>query len=136
MAKEAEPRKHHYVPQYYLRNFVGEKDMLLVFDRQTKEPYRSKPHGVAAQRDFNRIEVEGLEVNAVEKLMAEFEGETAPHLTNVIERMSLADEKDRSAIVNLMAAMTIRNPKRRKEMSGAMDRATRHLLGKTERYDA
>jgi hypothetical protein len=47
------------VPQFYLRGFVGEKEMLLVFDRETKEPYRSKPHGVAAQRDFNRIEVEG-----------------------------------------------------------------------------
>jgi hypothetical protein len=134
-ANGAEPRKHHYVPQYYLRNFKNEKDMLIVFDRQTKEPYRSKPHGVAAQRDFNRIEIEGMEANAVEKLMAEFEGETAPHLNNVIEKKSLADEKDRAAIVNLMAAMTIRNPKRRKEMGSVMDRATRFLLGKKERYD-
>jgi hypothetical protein len=134
-AKGTEPRKHHYVPQYYLRNFVGKKEMLIVFDRQTKEPYRSKPHGVAAQRDFNRIEIEDMDANAVEKLMSEFEGETAPHLNNVIEKKSIADQKDRAAMVNLMAAMTMRNPKRRKEMGGVIDRATRYLLGKKERYD-
>jgi hypothetical protein len=130
------PRKHHYVPQFYLRGFVGEKDMLLVFDRETKEPYRTKPHGVAGQRDFNRVEVEGMDPNAVEKLLSEFEGEVAPHLDNAIAAKSIADEKDRAAIVNLMAAMTMRNPKRRNELGGVIDRFTRHFLEKKENFDA
>jgi Protein of unknown function (DUF4238) len=108
-AKGAATRKHHYVPQFYLRGFVGEKEMLLVFDRETKEPYRTKPHGVAGQRDFNRVEVEGMDPNAVEKLSSEFEGEVAPHLDHAIGAKSIADEKDRAAIVNLIAAMTMRS---------------------------
>jgi hypothetical protein len=135
-AKGASPRKHHYVPQFYLRGFVGEKDMLLVFDRETREPYRSKPHGVAAQRDFNRIEVEGLDANAVEKLLSEFEGETAPCLDDVIANKSIADEKNWAAVVNLMAAMTMRNPKRRKAMGKVIENFTRSFLGKKESFDA
>lgn len=134
--KSASARKHHYVPQFYLRGFVGKKDMLLVFDRETKEPYRSKPHGVAAQRDFNRIEVEGMDANAIEKLLSEFETEIAPALEKVIADKSIADEKNKAAIVNLMAAMTIRNPKRRKEVSKVIENFTRSFLGKKENLDA
>jgi Protein of unknown function (DUF4238) len=135
-AKGAAARKHHYVPQFYLRGFVGEKDMLLVFDRETKEPYRSKPHGVAAQRDFNRIEVEGMDASAVELLLSEFEGETAPRLGKVIADKSISDEKNKAAIVNLMAAMTMRNPKRRKAMGKVVENFTRSFLGKKENFDA
>jgi len=94
-AKGAAPRKQHYVPQFYLRKFTGAKDMLLVFDREKKETYRSKPLGVAAQRDFNRIDVEGMDANAVEKVLSEFEGETAPHLDRIIANKSIADQGDR-----------------------------------------
>jgi Protein of unknown function (DUF4238) len=135
-AKGAAARKHHYVPQFYLRGFVGEKQMLLVFDRDTEQPYRSKPHGVAAQRDFNRVEVEGMDANAVEKLLSEFEGETAPHLDKVIANQSIADEKNKAAIVNLMAAMTMRNPKRRVAVGKIIENFTRSFLGKKENFDA
>ncbi|NUU41843.1 DUF4238 domain-containing protein [Tardiphaga robiniae] len=130
-----EPRKHHYVPQFYLRNFVDAKGMLLVADRGKKKVFRSKPPGVANERDFNRIEADGLDANAVEKLLSEFEGEIAPHLKNVIATKSLADEKDRAAMVNLMAALSLRNPKRRAELSRAMENGARRLLGSRDRYE-
>jgi hypothetical protein len=123
------------VPQFYLRGFVGEKGLLFVTDRETKKPYRTKPHGVAGQRDFNRIDVEGMDPNAVEKALAEFEGEVAPHLDRVIAAKSIAEEKDRAAIVNLMAALTLRNPKRRKEIGGVLERGARNFLGSKQNYD-
>jgi len=134
--KGATARKHHYVPQFYLRGFIGEKDMLLVFDHETKKTYRSKPHGVAAQRDFNRVEVEGMDANAVEKLLAAFEGETAPHLETVIAKHSIADEKDKAAVINLMAAMTLRNPKRRAAIGKVIENFTLSFLGKKENFEA
>ena len=46
MAKEAKgaaPRKHHFVPQFYLRGFVGAKDQLFVVDRPTEKTFRTPP---------------------------------------------------------------------------------------------
>ena len=135
-ARGAETRKQHYVPQLYLRRFVGAKDMLLVFDRERNEAFRTKPAGVAAQRDFNRIEVEGMDPNAVEKVLSEFEGEIAPRLDQIITKQSIADEADRSAIVNLMAAMTLRNPKRRKGLSTVIENFTKTYFGNKANYDS
>ena len=134
-AKGAATRKQHFVPPFYLRKFVGAKDMLLVFDREKEETYRSKPPGVAAQRDFNRIDVEGMDPNAVEKVLSEFEGETAPRLDRVIANKSIADEADRSAMVNLMAAMTLRNPKRRRGFGTVIENFTKSFLGGKENYE-
>jgi len=134
-AKGAAPRKQHYVPQFYLRKFTGAKDMLLVFDRDKKETYRSKPLGIAAQRDFNRIDVEGMDANAVEKVLSEFEGETAPHLDRIIANKSIADQGDRSAMVNLMAAMTLRNPKRRQAMGEVIGNFAKNFFSRKENYD-
>jgi len=134
-AKGAAPRKQHYVPQFYLRKFTGAKDMLLVFDREKKETYRSKPFGVAAQRDFNRIDVDGMDANAVEKVLSEFEGETAPHLERVIANKSIADQGDRSAMVNLMAAMTLRNPKRRQVMGEVIGNFAKNFFGRKDNYE-
>lgn len=70
MAKEkSEPRRQHFVPQFYLRGFAGEKDQLFVVDRPSKKTFRTAPKNVAAERDFNRVEVEGIAPNAVEKAL-------------------------------------------------------------------
>jgi hypothetical protein len=115
MAKEtkAAPRKHHFVPRFYLRGFVGKKDQLFVVDRSSKKTFRTAPKNVAAERDFNRVEVEGMDPNAVEKALAEFEGKVAPALERVKTAKSLANKEDRDAVMNLICALAIRNPRQR-----------------------
>jgi len=115
MAKEAkaEPRKHHFIPQFYLRGFTDEKDRLFVVDRPSKKTFRTVPKNVAAERDFNRVDVEGLDPNVVEKGMAKFEGEVAPALERVKIAKSLAKKEDRDAVMNLICALAIRNPRQR-----------------------
>jgi hypothetical protein len=110
-AKAAAPRKHHYVPQFYLRGFVGEKDQLFVIDRPSERTFRTPPKNVAAERDFNRVEIEGMDPDAVEKALAEFEGKVAPALERIKEAKSLANKDDRDALMNLISALTIRNPR-------------------------
>jgi hypothetical protein len=112
-AKAAAPRKHHYVPQFYLRGFVGERDQLFVTDRPSEKSFRTPPKNVAAERDFNRVEIEGMDPGVVEKALAEFEGKVAPALERIKETKSLANKEDRDALMNLISALAIRNPRTR-----------------------
>jgi hypothetical protein len=79
-AAKAAPRKHHFVPQFYLRGFTGDNDQLFVVDRPSEKTFRTSPKNVAAERDFNRVDVEGLAPDAIEKALADFEGKVAPAL--------------------------------------------------------
>jgi hypothetical protein len=71
------------VPQFYLRGFVGEDGMLFVIDRPSKKSFRTPPKNVAAVRDFNRVDVAGMDPNAVEKALADFESKVAPELCRI-----------------------------------------------------
>jgi hypothetical protein len=115
MAKEAkaEPRRQHFVPQFYLRGFAGEKDSLFVVDRPSEKTFRTDPKNVAAERDFNRVDVQGMDPNAVEKALGEFEGKVAPAFERVKATKSLANKEDRDAVMNLICALAIRNPRQR-----------------------
>jgi Protein of unknown function (DUF4238) len=112
-AKSAVPRKHHYVPQFYLRGFAGDKAQLFVIDRSTETPFRTDPKNVAAERDFNTVDVEGMAPDAVEKGLAEFEGEIAPAIERIKTAKSLSVMKDRDLLMNLICALAIRNPRQR-----------------------
>jgi len=112
-AKGAAPRKHHYVPQFYLRGFAGDKGQLLVTDRPSEKVFRTNPGNVAAQRDFNTIEAEGADPHVVEKALAEFEGKVAPALERIKAVKSLANAEDRNLLMNLICGLAIRNPRQR-----------------------
>jgi hypothetical protein len=125
VAKAAEPKKQHYVPRFYLRRFTGQKGKLFAVNRPTGHSFRPSPEGVAAENFFNRIEVEGTGSNELEKVLAEFEGEMAPALERVKEAKSLAKEEDRAHLVNLMAALALRNPSIRAALTQIHDQLAR-----------
>jgi hypothetical protein len=138
--KAAEPKGHHYVPVMYLRGFTGAKDQLFVIDRPTKKPFRTAPGNVAKIRQFNRVEVEGMDPNAIEKALSEFEGEVAPALERIKAEKSLAVEADRSLLVNFMAAIALRNPRRRRDLGKIISIAKRkdfaNSFGTREKFGA
>lgn len=125
MAKAAEPKKQHYVPRFYLRGFTGQKGKLFAVNRPTGHAFRPPPEGVAAENFFNRIEVEGIAPNELEKALAEFEGEMAPALERVKQAKSLAKDEDRAHLVNLMAALALRNPSTREALNHMHDQLAR-----------
>ncbi|WP_036015842.1 DUF4238 domain-containing protein [Bradyrhizobium yuanmingense] len=124
-SKMAEPKSHHYVPRFYLRGFSGEKGKLFAVNRPTGHSFRPPPEGVAAENYFNRIDLEGMDKNELEKALAEFEAEMAPALERVKEAKSLAGEEDRAHIMNFMAALALRNPSTRDALSQIHDQLAR-----------
>ena len=54
-AKQPQPRRHHYVPQFYLERFADPQGKLGAFDRQAGKVITTSAKNVAVERDFNRL---------------------------------------------------------------------------------
>ncbi|HEY5362717.1 MAG TPA: DUF4238 domain-containing protein [Aestuariivirga sp.] len=111
---------HHYIPQFYLRGFsagVGRQAQLFVFDAETKKSFTTLVRNIGSKRHFNRIEAQGVGPNHLEDGMAEIEAEIAPHLQQVIEAKAFPSPEHFNSIMNLMALLSVRNPRLRGNMS-------------------
>jgi hypothetical protein len=97
------PVKQHYVPQCYLRQFAiryrKKGHQLAVFDRDRD---KSDVKDVCCQNYFNRIKVDGMDPDAVEKAMSEFETKLAEALVRINEARSLENEEDRAYLITLI----------------------------------
>ena len=100
----------------YLRGFAGAKGQLFAINRAEDKWFRTSPDNVAKKKHFNRIEVPRMDPNALEKALSEFEGEVAPALERIKDAKSLSVEADKSLLVNFMAAIALRNPRRRDDL--------------------
>ncbi|UEM16719.1 DUF4238 domain-containing protein [Bradyrhizobium barranii subsp. barranii] len=80
------PVKHHYVPQCYLRQFANTKGkafQVSVFDREEQRSFKNNVKDVACQNYFNRIHLDGMDPNALESAMSEFESGLAEALVRI-----------------------------------------------------
>ena len=71
------PRKHHYVPRFYLGGFTdtGEQDgRLTVLDKESGRQWHSSPGDAGCEKDFYMLEVEeDGDALAIEKCFVEVE---------------------------------------------------------------
>jgi hypothetical protein len=110
-------RKHHYVPQTYLKGFANNKDQCFVVDASTREDFIASTAKIAAERDYNKIEAEGVPPDAIEKELGNFEGIIAPGINRVRESASFGENgKDREDVINLVTLLAVRNPRTRSDM--------------------
>ena len=124
-------RNHHFVPQGYLAGFTddGTRDgRLFVSDLVSRSIFQTKPRKVAAERDFNRIDANGQDPDALERALGEFEGRAASVIRGIRESGQLPTDEELSYVINLMALLVVRNPKSRRAMNAAR-RHTRRVIG-------
>lgn len=85
-----EPIRHHYIPQFILRNFCDENNQLHYFDSQTKSISLKDTRDVFMERHLYRDDIHyASEPAKIEKDLAEYEREIAP-----IIKKFLLNEKD------------------------------------------
>lgn len=111
-------RHHHYLSQCYLKGFTkgkAKKSKLIVFDLKEKKSFETIPRNVGGMRDFNRVDVEGVDQNHIEKALAAFEGKAATALKKLEETKDFTGEV-RELILNLIALIAVRSPQRREHM--------------------
>ena len=108
----SEPRRHHYVPAFYLSQFATptERDgRLRVFDRTSGRVYGSSPDGVAHARDFYQVESD-KGGNVVEKAFADLEGKCAPILTTLNQQGRIPNAEDLGTLLSIVAFQAVRIP--------------------------
>jgi hypothetical protein len=115
MGKEA--RKHHYVPRMYLSGFANAKGQVWTTDASTGRSFGTAPENIAVERDWNKINYEGVPGDALEKEVGKFEGVIAPVITRVRETASFGEGgKNREDVINLATLLAVRNPRTRDHM--------------------
>ena len=121
-------RRHHYLPASYLAGFTtyGNKDdQFFVLDFQTGKSFKTSPKNVAVERDFNRVNVDGLAPDAIENALAPFEQEAARAIMTVLESSEFPTGMDYHRILNLLCLMAVRNPSLRNTVNQTREQVLR-----------
>jgi hypothetical protein len=121
-------RKHHYLPQCYLKSFAqleGKNWQTWVLDLQKKRQFRTNIENVAAVRDFNRIDIEGVPIDAVEQALSALESRFADVFTEIINNQSLPTGENFIILLNFIALVAARNPQFRNQLESLHDQLGR-----------
>lgn len=136
-------RNHHFVPQYYLKGFAKPRSKdgkLTVFDLKDRKSFVTRPRNVAARRDYNRIEIEGQDPNAVESKLAELEALGDQAFRRIISARSIEDSDDFSFVHVLIARIAISNPAFRDQRDQIISQVgsmmMRNMVATPDRWDA
>ncbi len=137
-------RNHHFVPKGYLCGFshgVKRQAGLFVVDRTTKTTFGARVRDVAAKRDFNRVEIEGVEPNHLEnEFYSRIESETVQSIQRIDATGAIENTSDLENVITLIMILAVRNPRFRKNMatglSGVYKRVMDLSLASKERWDA
>jgi hypothetical protein len=125
----SQPRKHHYVPKFYLAGFtdnqIADGDLHIV-DTSRLKTWVAKPKEAAHQRDFHEVEI-GPETDpmAVEKILGQCEGKWSTVLRNVLEKLSLPNDDTFGDLMMFVAFMAVRVPRIRETISNFLDEVRR-----------
>ena len=124
-------RKHHWVPQFYLRNFIDPNhadEKLVVFDLIARKTFRCSPENVAAKRDFNRIDVDGVPIDALENALSKFESEVDLAVKACAYEKRFVSREARDLIMNLISLLLVRNPRMRESVRTFHEEVTKGIL--------
>lgn len=128
MATKSVARKHHYVPQSYLAAFTTEgakESQFCVLEIESGRSFRTSPGKVGAQRDFNRVDIDGYSPDAIENALARFEGDAVNAIRRVLETQAFPSDDDWNLILNLLALIAVRNPQRRNSFNHSREQSLR-----------
>ncbi len=111
-------RHHHFLSQCYLKGFTcgqSKKSKLAVIDLKRNTSFETIPRNVGGVRDFNKIEIAGVDPNCLEHELSKFENQVATALKNLRETLNFSGET-KGIILNFIALIACRSPERREYM--------------------
>ncbi len=106
----------------------GKQCRLTVASIAGKNYFETNPRNVGGVRDFNRIEIAGFKPDALEGMLANFEGQVATALRNVAQARKF-DGDDRVLILNLVALLAVRSPQMREHWRQMEEQKMKKMLG-------
>ena len=126
-------RHHHFLSQCYLKGFThgqSKKSKLSVIDVKGKKSFETTPRNVGGVRDFNRVEIEGINPNHLESELSKFEGMAATALKKLKDTQDFSGET-KDIILNLITLIAVRSPERREHMRQFEAQIAERIMGMT-----
>ncbi|MCK4564174.1 MAG: DUF4238 domain-containing protein [Verrucomicrobia bacterium] len=103
------PKRHHYLPQFYLRFFARNK-LLWIYDRELNEFRKQPPINTTVKKHYYAIEQEDGEKNLeLEKHLADIEGKAKGIISKLVAKEYITDEEKITFSV-FLAYMNFRVP--------------------------
>lgn len=107
-------RRHHIVPQFYLRNFMPEAgSTLFVADLLSRKTFNADPRNIAVRRDFHTVSAPDQDPDVVEKGLADLESKVAPALLRIVKRQYVGDDDDAGFVLFFATLLLIKTPQLR-----------------------
>lgn len=82
------PKRHHYIPQFFLKKFSVDGQNVWLFDRYKKEYRNQSTRKIASENKFYTCEVKGKEEN-LEDLLSKVEGFAKPILEKLTSKQEI-----------------------------------------------
>jgi hypothetical protein len=126
-------RHHHYLSQCYLKGFTqgsAKKSKLVVLDLKNKKKFEAIPRNVGGMRDFNRVEIDGLDPEIIEKTQSDFEGKAATALKKLEETSDFSGET-KDVILELIGMLAIKSPEMREHLAKPQIQVANHIMAIT-----
>jgi len=118
----------------------SKKSTLYVTDFETGRQFPTIPRNVAAGRDFNRVDIDGISPDHVESGIAAFESKLGKALERIHQERDITDPEDRNLVLNLIALLAVRNPRMRENVRYSLEQVMRQVMDLTtatkERYES
>lgn len=118
--------KEHYVPQFYLRNFVDENGLLHIYDFKQDKFFKQSSRNVCYESNLYETKWENAHPklgefvlpNHIEKLFCEYEGEFSKVLTTILHiccssqnpNALILQGNERNMFFRFIVNMIVRNP--------------------------
>ncbi len=131
MSGQSIPKKHHYIPQFYLKGFSMDKKHLFVLDKladKSKNIRYQTTESIAFQNNLYTFQAKGKKKDTLEAAFAQMEGIAAEVIRRIENKEELTSQ-ERNDLALFISFLWIRVPNSKKEF----ERSTKELYEKTAR---
>jgi len=125
------PKRHHYIPQFYLKGFSSDEEHLFVLDKQASQEKRFRfqtINSVAFQKHLYTYQTKSRKKETLEDLFSQIEGRAAAIIKKVEQEQDISDQ-ERNDFSLFLSFLWIRVPYSKKEF----ERSTQQLYEKIAR---
>lgn len=106
-----DPKRNHYLAEFYLKGFCNSSGLLWLYDFQRGEYRRQKPRNIGVETNLYALYTrDGRKDVSTERMLSDVEGVTKPVIEK-IERKSRLSLADRNIIATFVALMYARVPR-------------------------
>jgi hypothetical protein len=125
-----EPKRHHFVPRFYLRHFSDRKKRVRMYARGAKKKrIVTSVNNAAVESGFYTIVEEmGDQSQRVEHLLSMIEGLAKAAIGRMLKGRFPPDIEDRSNLSLFLALQTLRTPEHRRSFEAMVDYSQKVML--------